>query len=934
MKKIIALCALLLCVLFMFAACAEKNAAPTNLRLDQDTLTLEWRKATGARAYEVRVSGDERTRTTQANFFSLEYLEPGSYVVEVRAVPADPEAEPSQWVSFHFTREAESGLRYKLINNRTEYEVVGAGTALGDVVMEDVYRGKPVTSIAAKAFNNNKKITSLVIGSNVRSIGKNAFNRCAELTSITIPESVTSIDAYAFQSCKKLQKITLPSGLQEIAPYMFSWCSALTEVQMGEQITKIGEYAFSNCSALENLTLSDGVVSIGEYAFSDCANLINVDLGKGMQTVGDYAFFNCAGIRTLALGESLQTLSKGAFGNCTALTAVTIPESTVKIGDQCFMGCTALADVTIGNRLEQIGAHAFLDTAIYHAAEDIFYLGGWAIANKNPDRTSLLLKEGTYGIADGAFVGLGKDLKQINFYGVKYVGASAFAGGNMWQVMFDDALLVLNEAAFTACVFLTSMTTGNSLTTIGDSCFQGCTRLEMMNLPASVTSIGGSCFDQTSGYNNAHDVVYFGDWAVGLKESLYLENIYIKEGTRGIADHSFSNAMILGVGVQFPTTLEIIGYAAFYNCGNAGGFGFAPTNNLRYIGDYAFYGCGNAWFGEGGITRIPEGVEYIGRSAFYRCSMMVGLHIPSTVKTIGDYAFYGCVNLGDSGQVFSSYEDMMAGVAALKGDVIIEEGVETIGERAFHSCSNIVQIEIPDSVTSIGARAFYKCTKLQKVVLGEGIVDLPAYIFYKCEGLKELQMSDSIKSIGDYAFRGCVELENIQIGQSVETIGNYAFYGCTQVSWISLPASLKSIGNYAFRGCARVDSVNLPATIESIGKHAFYGLNKASFFCESDTILPYWNERWNSSYRTVFWGCALSEDGSYVVSVVKSEETVENLDAPDSAWMAERDGYVLAGWAIEPDSEQVTYTVEQLPEVPEGTVLYAVWTPADTEDEV
>ena len=934
MKKLLSalcLCALLLCVVFAFSGCAEKGAAPTNLRLDQDTLTLEWRKVTGARAYEIRVSGDERIRTTQAAFFSLENLDPGSYVVEVRAIPADAEMEPSEWVSYNFVREEESGLRYKLINNRTEYEVVGAGTAMGDVVMEDVYRGKPVTSIAAKAFNNNKKITSLVIGSNVRTIGKNAFNRCAELVSITIPDSVTVIDAYAFQSCKKLQQITLPAQLQEIAPYMFSWCSALTEVKMGEQITKIGEYAFSNCSALQSIALGDCVESIGEYAFSDCTSLTSVDVGKNMQNVGEYAFFNCTGMTALELGENLHTLGTGAFGNCTSLTAVTLPESTVHIQEQCFLGCTALADVTIGTKLERIGVHAFRDTAIYDAAEDIFYLNGWAIANKDPDRTSLFLEEGTYGIADGAFIGLGEKVKVINFYGIKYVGASAFAGCNMWQVVFDDALLVLNESAFAACVFLNSVTVGNSLTTIGDACFMGCTRLLDMTLPASVTSIGGACFDQTMGYNNANDVVYFGDWAVGLKETLYFDHIFIKEGTRGIADHSFSNAMIVGVGVQLPSTLEIIGYAAFYNCSHVLGFGL--SNNLRYIGDYAFYGCGSAWFGEGGITRIPDGVEYIGRSAFYRCSMMVGLYIPSSVKTIGDYAFYGCLNLGDSGMVYNSFEDMEAGAPSLKGDVIIAEGVEKIGERAFHSCSGIVEIVIPDSVTSIGSRAFYKCTKLQRVVLGEGIQELPAYLFYKCEGLTELKMSDSIRTIGDYAFRGCVELKNIQVGQSVEVIGNYAFYGCTQVSEIILPASVKSIGNYAFRGCAKVDAVILPATIEVIGKHAFYGLNKASFFCEAGTIPPYWNERWNSSYRAVFWGCVLSEDGSYVTSVVKGEETVENIDAPDGSLMAERVGYVLEGWSITPDSNAVTYTVQELPSAPDGTVLYAVWTPVNAEDE-
>jgi len=938
MKKIlsaVSLCVILLCTVILFSACGLRAAEPTNLKLDMDTQTLEWRKVAGARAYEIRISGDERVRTTQANYYSLEYLDPGTYVVEVRAISADPDAKESGWVSFNFVREAESGLRYKLINNRTEYEVVGAGTATGDVVMESVYRGKPVTSIADKAFNNNRKITSVVIGDNVKTIGKNAFNRCSEMVSITIPDSVTSIGEYAFQSCKKLETIQLPAQLTEVSPYMFSWCSALTNVTMGEQVVSIGEYAFSNCAGLTGIALPANVEYIGEYAFSDCTGLANVDLGDGMKEVAQYAFYNCAGLASVDLGQSMQTLGVGAFGNCTSLTAVVIPESTVTISEQCFLGCTALADVTIGTQLQKIGAYAFLNTAAFDAAEDLFCLDGWVIANKIQMRRTLTLPEGIYGIADGAFAGIYTDDDKngltLTFTGIKYVGSGAFANSsNLWEVKFDDALLVLGDAAFTACPYLNTVHVGNGLVKMGDSVFANCARLLSMDLPDSLMEMGSGCYVGTLLFNNEkNDVVYVDDWAVDLVDTIYMENIYIKEGTRGIANHCFSKAMIMGAGVQMPTTLEIIGYAAFYNCTNLGGFGW--YDNVRYIGDYAFYGCSMAWFGQGGITTIPANVEYIGRSAFYKCSSMVGLIIPGTCKFIGDYAFYGCNNLGES-ELYASIEDMKEGKDPLKGDVIIGEGVEHIGERAFHSCSRIAEIQIPDSVTSIGSRAFYKCTNLKKVVLGEGILDLPGYIFYKCETLNDLTISDSIKTIGEYAFRGCIELKNIQIGNSVETIGNYAFYGCTEVSEIILPASLKTIGDFAFRGCTKVDSVVLRDSIEVIGRHAFYGLSKASFFCESETINPYWNERWNSSYRTVFWGCTLSEDGSYVVSVVKGETSIDNIDAPDTSLTPERAGYELKGWALTPGANKAVYNKRTLIAAPEGTVLYAVWEPVEAAE--
>jgi len=352
--------------------------------------------------------------------------------------------------------------------------------------------------------------------------------------------------------------------------------------------------------------------------------------------------------------------------------------------------------------------------------------------------------------------------------------------------------------------------------------------------------------------------------------------------------------------------------------------GIGLSDNLKYIGDYAFYNCSSSWFGAQGITTIPSGVTYIGRSAFYNCSSMVGVVIPGSVKTIGDYAFYGCKNLGES-ELYASVEDMKEGKDPMKGDVIISEGVEHIGSRAFQNCAGIAEIIIPGSVKYIGDRAFHSCTNLKKVVLGEGIQEVPDYTFYKCENLTELHISDSIKSIGNYAFRGCAALANIKIGASVESIGRYAFYGCTEVQEIMIPASVKTIGDYAFRGCTKVDAVILPETIDVIGKHAFYGLNKASFFCESDTIRPYWNERWNSSYRTVFWGCTLSEDGSYVVAITAGETMIDNMNAPDSSLTPEREGYFLDGWATEAGSDDVAFTSWNLIAAPEGTVLYAVW---------
>ena len=306
---------------------------------------------------------------------------------------------------------------------------------------------------------------------------------------------------------------------------------------------------------------------------------------------------------------------------------------------------------------------------------------------------------------------------------------------------------------------------------------------------------------------------------------------------------------------------------------------------------------------------------------------MVGVEIGDRVEYIGAYCFYGCENLGDSGQIYESLEAFRNGEPPLKGDVIIPEGVKFIGDRAFQRCSAIVEIILPSSVNGLGEKVFYKCDKLEKVVFGDGIVDIPDYTFYKCENLKEVYISDSIKTIGTYAFRGCISLKDLTIGNSVTDIGKGAFFGCESVREIIIPTSVKTIGEYAFRGCTGVNAIVIPSTVETIGRHAFYGMKNVTVFTDVElkdgNLPPYWNERWNSAYRPVLWGCELSEDMTYVVSYTVS--TITNSEALEATFKPARTGYTFLGWATAEGSTEVVYTAEQMLEIPTGTVLYAVW---------
>ena len=941
--KLLLLASLLVLCTLLVTSCDDSLTEPHDFRLNADTLELSWSKVPGAQSYVVEISGIDKPLYTGSNSYPLEELAEGKYTIKVKALGDGVATSDSDYGIFEFDREYETGLKYVLINNRSEYELIGGGSAAGDVVMESVYRGKPVTSIAEKALYNNNTITSFTVGENVRSIGSKAFSKCTVLTSVTMSDSVKTLGENLFQSSKMLESVTLSDSLTSIPGYTFSWCSALTEIEMGNKVKSIGDYAFSNCKELLSVDIPDALEDIGDYAFSDCIALTSLDLGS-VKTLGEYAFCNCSAITEISLGGSLVEIGNRAFRGCKLIPSVTVPNTTVTIGHEAFYDCTALATVKFGTGVTDIGSGAFLATKLYEDAEGMVFVDGWVLANKDTEIDTLKLPEDTIGIAGYSFAKC-NNLTEISIEGVMYVGDSAFHRcEQLMTVIADDSLLKVGNYAFANCELITEMRLGNSLESIGKYAFAGDTALENISLPDSLKSIGTYAFDNTKAFINASSsddkVVYIDDWVVGFNYTPngfpYKTDLVIRSGTKGIADYSFYMMESLQCKVYLPTTLEYLGRSVFYNTQIKSVF-LSPS--LKRIGDYAFYGCTNALFGDDGVTVIPEGVEYIGRSAFFKCAGIRSLSIPTSVDTIGDYAFYGCINLGsneveeeNAGGTEEGVDQGNGGVTPAADEapeqkqpnrLLIAEGVQYIGYRAFQGCESLTEIIIPNSVRTLGTHAFYKCVKLESATVGSGLDLIPAYTFYKCAALKSVTLPEGILSIGKYAFRGCEALTSIDL-TGVTTVEDHAFNKCVKLSDVKISDALTYIGNYAFRGCLSIKSLTIPASVEYIGKHAFYGMNESSFYCEAQKDSTNWNSRFNTSYRPVFYGCEVSEEG-YVESITVNSKNPVNPNAKNGITAPVKEGYDFKGWASSKDATLPEYTCENLTSAPENTKLYPVW---------
>ena len=272
----------------MVCSCDGTDAlpSPSDIEINEATLDLSWKTVKGARLYTVKIeseSGEVEEVISSKNSYSLANLATGTYSISIMAHGKEGESADSRWSTPKtFVREPEPGMIFTLINN-TEYEVSGKGIATGDIVIPKTYRGKPVTSIGAKAFFNKSDVDTVTLHDGITSIGEQAFANCSYLTSINLPSGLTYIGQSAFSGCRMLaSEIVIPDGVTEIAQSTFAYCAKLPKVTIGSGVTTIGKTAFTDCKALTEIVIPSGVDYIGEYAFCNCIGVTTLTIENGI----------------------------------------------------------------------------------------------------------------------------------------------------------------------------------------------------------------------------------------------------------------------------------------------------------------------------------------------------------------------------------------------------------------------------------------------------------------------------------------------------------------------------------------------------------------------------------------------------------------------------------------------------------------------------
>lgn len=199
------------------------------------------------------------------------------------------------------------------------------------------------------------------------------------------------------------------------------------------------------------------------------------------------------------------------------------------------------------------------------------------------------------------------------------------------------------------------------------------------------------------------------------------------------------------------------------------------------------------------IAAVFEGDKVILRSGC--CDEYVTeVVIPEGVTTIGDRAFADCGQLEI---------------------VALPESLTTIGAEAFQNCCSLRTIRLPGGVTAIGPRAFADCSELQEIVLPESISVIGESTFENCESLRKADIPDGVTTIGDRAFAGCGSLESAGLPGSLTSIGTAAFMNCYLLQAAAIPAGVSVIPANAFRCCTSMTELTLSEGLTALGEHAF-----------------------------------------------------------------------------------------------------------------
>ena len=287
----------------------------------------------------------------------------------------------------------------------------------------------------------------------------------------------------------------------------------------------------------------------------------------------------------------------------------------------------------------------------------------------------------------------------------------------------------------------------------------------------------------------------------------------------------------------------------------------------------------------------------IGNSAFYDCSKLMSIDIPDSVRTVGENAFYGCsgltnINISSISAwcviSFGSPEGNPLYYAKnlyidgnLVTDLVVPDGVTSIGQYAFYNCKSLTSVRIPDTVAAIGRDAFFGCGAIFDTTTNPGFILLDGWIVgvnqtlvgglslrqnfrrisdraFSHGMITEVTIGDEVTRVGQAWFADCTTLTNVTLLNGVTCIEESAFQNCSSLARVTIPNTVTNIGENAFRDCTGLESLAIPVEVD-IGSGAFEGCGGMKVVFVPDPDTRDCSFAFNEAVKVIGYSCANGE---------------------------------------------------------------------------
>lgn len=189
-------------------------------------------------------------------------------------------------------------------------------------------------------------------------------------------------------------------------------------------------------------------------------------------------------------------------------------------------------------------------------------------------------------------------------------------------------------------------------------------------------------------------------------------------------------------------------------------------------------------------------------------------------------------------------------------EIVIEEGITSIGAYSFGHLPNLKDVSISESVKTIGEAAFESCSSLAEISVPEGVTDIGEWAFASCGNLTEVSLPYSLHAISRAMFRDCGSLKTIILPIGITEVGNYAFCECTTLESVFVPEGVIAIGEGAFQDCNNLRDLDLPESLTTIGDNAIPA--GAVIGAISGSYAMQWAQ--NNGHEVVEWFKSTSEE--------------------------------------------------------------------------